>query len=69
MCGYFDLLELNPDNPLGRHSRESGNPARTNIPRSEQNQKFVPLRADYSTIWIPAFAGMTQLFVLMDYLG
>lgn len=60
-----------PDNPLARHSRAGGNPAKTNIPRSGQNEPLaasfeerpnhdvVPLRGDYLFIWIPACAGMT----------
>jgi hypothetical protein len=31
-------------------------------PRSGQNRCYVPLRGDYSIIWIPAFAGMTRFF-------
>jgi hypothetical protein len=31
----------------------------TNIPRSGQSHIVVPLRGDYSIIWIPAYAGMT----------
>jgi hypothetical protein len=30
--------------------------------RSGQNRCYVPLRGDYSIIWIPAFAGMTRFF-------
>ena len=33
------------------------------IPRSGQALGFVPLRGEYSTNWIPAFAGMTCYFI------
>jgi hypothetical protein len=54
------FIGFNPDNPLTRHSRAGGNPARTNIPRSGQNCDVVPLRGNFLIIWIPACAGMTQ---------
>jgi hypothetical protein len=55
-------FSFKPNNPLARHSRAGGNPARTNIPRSGQNHNVDPLRGDYSTTWIPACAGMTAFF-------
>ncbi len=40
-----------------RHSRESGNPVKENIPYSRDNpQRHLELNR-----WIPAFAGMTLL--------
>ena len=59
---------MNPKNPLARHSRASGNPARKNTRRSRQNLDIAPLRGRSLINWIPAFAGMTS-FVLMDNLG
>jgi hypothetical protein len=55
-------------NPLARHSRAGGNPARKYTRRSRQNLDIAPLRGRSLINWIPAFAGMTS-FVLMDNLG
>ncbi|MDO9010458.1 MAG: ORF6N domain-containing protein [Gallionella sp.] len=44
----------------GRHSGEGRNPVQKNTPRSGQNLGAVPLAWNISTIWIPAFAGMTK---------
>ena len=51
-----------------RHSGEGRNPARQIIPRSGQSHILgvVPLRGVMSTIWIPAFAGMTKWEVSYD---
>jgi hypothetical protein len=52
---------MNARHTFARHSRESGNPA---IKRSAKRTKsFTGLFrcAEYSTVWIPAFAGMTNL--------
>jgi len=54
------LQSLNPCDTAGRHSRESGNPAKKTSPRSGQSVDSDALRADSLTNWIPAFAGMTQ---------
>ncbi len=54
------MKPLNPDCPLGRHSRAGGNPAKTIKPRSEQNRSSAPLRRNTFISWIPACAGMTQ---------
>lgn len=59
---------MNPANALARHSGEGRNPARTNTPRSGQNCVVVPLRGRFLINGIPAFAGMTQSW-LMGYLG
>ncbi len=65
---------MNPNNPLARHSRAGGNPAKTNIPRSGPNEPLAasfeglpnrdiaPLCGRFLIIWIPACAGMTQFF-------
>jgi hypothetical protein len=66
--GNYSKYSLNPNNPLGRHTGEGRYPAMKNTPRSGQNQAVVPLAWGFLTIWIPAFAGMTQFF-LMNYLG
>ena len=57
-----------PDCPLSRHSGVGRNPAIENMPRSGQNQVLSHLRGDLLINWIPAYAGMTQ-FWLMDNLG
>ena len=69
----FDKLRangilFNPDNPLARHSGAGRNPARKILREADNTAMLSRFRGELLTIWIPAFAGMTQFF-LMDYLG
>jgi len=61
-------LTMNPDNPLARHSGEGRNPARKILREADNTAMLSRFRGELLTIWIPAFAGITQFF-LMDYLG
>jgi len=62
------ILKLNPNNPLGRHTGESRYPAMKIRREADKTKLLSHLRGDFLIIWIPAFAGMTQFF-LMNYLG
>ena len=59
---------MNPDNPLAPSFPRRRESSKTNTPHSGQNLSVGPPRGDYSIIWIPACAGMTN-FGLMDNLA
>jgi len=57
---------LNPDCPLDPSFPRKRESSEINTRRSGQNLDVDPLRGNFSIIWIPACAGMTDL---MDNLG
>ena len=59
---------FNPNNSLGRHSREGGNPAIKTCRKADKTKVLSHLRGNLLINWIPACAGMTQ-FWLMDNSG
>ncbi|MFZ2302628.1 MAG: hypothetical protein WAW10_12275 [Gallionella sp.] len=59
---------LIPNNPLARHSRAGGNPAKQTRREADKTIVFGSLRENYSINWIPACAGMTQ-FVANELFG
>ncbi len=54
---------MNTVNPSDRHSRAGGNPAIQKPAKRNNTPMLSRFAGDISTHWIPACAGMTQLFV------
>jgi hypothetical protein len=57
-------LKLNAQNQTTRHSRAGGNPAKTNILRSRQNQNVVPLCGKLSNQLDSRLRGNDAVFLL-----
>jgi len=58
-----------PNNPLARHSRAGGNPARASLPRSGQNRDVSLLRGGFLNHLDSRLRGNDGVFGLMDYSG